>query len=152
METLSALLALCVGNSPVTGEFPWQRPVTRALMFSLIYARINDWVKDHEAGHLRRHRAHYDVTVMNSACIHISCWLLTICEIQEPDSMAHIILLWILRNAYTNQICPFGQIRPYKSVWYMWHEIKWLTYGNWSMNKITDIYLLIPTWTKSVIL
>ena len=30
METLSALLALCAGNSPVTGEFPAQRPVTRS--------------------------------------------------------------------------------------------------------------------------
>ena len=29
METFSALLALCAGNSPVSGEFPWQRPVTR---------------------------------------------------------------------------------------------------------------------------
>ena len=29
METSSALLALCAGNSPVTGEFPSQRPVTR---------------------------------------------------------------------------------------------------------------------------
>ena len=28
METFSALLALCAGNSPVTGEFPEQRPVT----------------------------------------------------------------------------------------------------------------------------
>ena len=28
METFSALLALCAGNSPVTGEFPAQRPVT----------------------------------------------------------------------------------------------------------------------------
>ena len=30
METFSASLALCVGNSPVTGEFPSQRPVTRS--------------------------------------------------------------------------------------------------------------------------
>ena len=29
METFSALLALSAGNSPVTGEFPAQRPVTR---------------------------------------------------------------------------------------------------------------------------
>ena len=29
METFSALLDLCAGNSPVTGEFPLQRPVTR---------------------------------------------------------------------------------------------------------------------------
>ena len=30
METFSALLALCAENSPVTGEFPSQRPVTRS--------------------------------------------------------------------------------------------------------------------------
>ena len=30
METFSALLALCAGNSPVTCEFPSQRPVTRS--------------------------------------------------------------------------------------------------------------------------
>ena len=30
METFSALLVLCAGNSPVTGEFPSQRPVTRS--------------------------------------------------------------------------------------------------------------------------
>ena len=31
METFSALLAICEGNSPVPGEFPAQRPVTRSL-------------------------------------------------------------------------------------------------------------------------
>ena len=30
METFSVPLALCAGNSPVTGEFPSQRPVTRS--------------------------------------------------------------------------------------------------------------------------
>ena len=30
METFPALLAICAGNSPVTGEFPEQRPVTRS--------------------------------------------------------------------------------------------------------------------------
>ena len=30
METFSALLALCEGNSAVNGEFPSQRPVTRS--------------------------------------------------------------------------------------------------------------------------
>ena len=30
METFSALLAICAGNSPVPGEFPTQRPVTRS--------------------------------------------------------------------------------------------------------------------------
>ena len=30
METFSALLTICAGNSPVPGEFPAQRPVTRS--------------------------------------------------------------------------------------------------------------------------
>ena len=30
MEAFSALLALCAGNSPMTGDFPSQRPVTRS--------------------------------------------------------------------------------------------------------------------------
>ena len=30
METFSPSLAICAGNSPVTGEFPAQRPVTRS--------------------------------------------------------------------------------------------------------------------------
>ena len=59
METFSALLAICAKNSPVTCEFPAKRPVTRS--FSLICA----WMNIHEAGDLRRHRAHYDVIVMS---------------------------------------------------------------------------------------
>ena len=30
METFSALLAICAGNSPVTGKFPAQMPVTQS--------------------------------------------------------------------------------------------------------------------------
>ena len=61
----SALLAICAGNSPVTGEFPTQRPVTRSLDF-FICAWINAWVNNPEAGDLRRRRAHYDVNLMRS--------------------------------------------------------------------------------------
>ena len=39
------------------------------LMFSLICAWINSWVNNREAGDLRRHRAHYDVIVMNGELI-----------------------------------------------------------------------------------
>ena len=35
METFSALLAICAGNSPVSGEFPAQKPVTRS--FDIIF-------------------------------------------------------------------------------------------------------------------
>ena len=30
METFSALLVICAGNSPIPGEFPAQRPVTQS--------------------------------------------------------------------------------------------------------------------------
>ena len=38
METFSALLALCAGNSPVTGEFPSQRPLARS--FDVFFVRL----------------------------------------------------------------------------------------------------------------
>ena len=44
METFFASLALCTGNSPVTGEFPAQRPVTRGfdVLFDLrLNKRLN---------------------------------------------------------------------------------------------------------------
>ena len=38
-------------------------------MFSSICTRINGWVNNGEAGGLRRHHAHYDVTVMAPSII-----------------------------------------------------------------------------------
>ena len=68
METFSALLALCAGNSPVPVNSPHKGQWRGALMISLICVRINDWVNNREAGDLRRHRGHYDVSVMESGC------------------------------------------------------------------------------------
>ena len=70
METFSALLAICAGNSSATSEFPGKGQCHGALMFSLICVWINGWVNNREAGDLRRYRAHYDVTVMQ---IHPIC-------------------------------------------------------------------------------
>ena len=64
METFSALLAICAGNSTVTGKFPHKGQWRGALMFSLICVWINGWVNNRDAGDLRRHLAHYDVIVM----------------------------------------------------------------------------------------
>ena len=70
METFSALLALCAGNSPVPVNSPHKGQWRGALMFSLICASINDWVNNHAAGDLRRHRGHFDVNVMHMPVIH----------------------------------------------------------------------------------
>ena len=61
METFSALLAICAGNSPVSGEFPAQRPVTRSFD---VFFDVRVWVNTREAGDLRRYHIHYDVIVM----------------------------------------------------------------------------------------
>ena len=52
-------------DSPHEGQ--WRR----ALMISLICAWTNDVANNRDAGDLRRHRAYYDVTVMQQA----QCWL-----------------------------------------------------------------------------
>ena len=58
-------------TGPLCGEFTGHRWIPRTksqwcgtLMFSLIYAWINGWVNNREAGDLRRHGALYDVNVM----------------------------------------------------------------------------------------
>ena len=69
METFSALLAICAGSSPVTGEFPAQGPVVWSfdVFFDL---RLNkQWSKQWEAGDLRCNRTYYDVTAMISYTI-----------------------------------------------------------------------------------
>ena len=61
---LSASLAIYAGNSPVTGEFPSHRPMTRSFDVFFICAWMNGWINNGEADDLRRHCAHYDIIVM----------------------------------------------------------------------------------------
>ena len=74
METFSALLALCAGNSPVPVTSPHKGQWRGALMFTLICARINDWVNNREAGGLRRLLDHYDVSVMYAAGLFVTTY------------------------------------------------------------------------------
>ena len=76
-----------IHRSPV--NFPNKGQWRRALMFSLICARINGWVNNGEAGDLRRHRAHYDVTVM--ILFRIWSWLISSkCRIDASPSLVII--------------------------------------------------------------
>ena len=64
-----------IHRSPV--NFPHKGQWRGALMFSLIYAWINGWVNNREAGDLRLQHGHYDVIVMQriSWCLNMICWL-----------------------------------------------------------------------------
>ena len=68
METFSALLALCAGNSRSTVKSPHKGQSHGALMFSLICAWTNSWVNNRESGDLGRQSAHSDVSVMPLQC------------------------------------------------------------------------------------
>ena len=96
METFSALLALCAGNSPVTGEFPAQSQWRWALMFSLNCAWTDGWVSNRHAGDLRHHRAHYDVTVMrkNDDQKPHTSW--AILDWQQTHLSTHYPVYWLL--------------------------------------------------------
>ena len=71
MEKISALLAICAGNSSVPGEFPAQRPVTRRF-YVFFDLRLNKRLRNREAGDLRRYHAHYDVIVMHTVVVNVS--------------------------------------------------------------------------------
>ena len=53
-----------------------------ALMFSLKCARINGWVNSGEAGDLRHHHAHYDITLMTIKLMNI--------RVSSCPSLVHI--------------------------------------------------------------
>ena len=54
-----------------------------ALVFSLICTRMNGWVNNGDAGDFRRHRAHYDVTVMGVCYYSVSFRL-------QSDPLGHL--------------------------------------------------------------
>ena len=77
MGTFSALLAICAGHSPVTGEFPAHSPVTRS-MFVLICAWINGSVNNGEAGDFetpsRPLWRHCNVDYLTHTFLYVTTW------------------------------------------------------------------------------
>ena len=116
METFSALLAICAGNSPVPVNSPHTGQWLGSLMFSLIYAWISDWVNSREAGDLRRHRGHYDVIVMKT---HTS-------PLYVHSYQVHLSLF---RRHHRSCVCalayPCGVVNVTSSVYETWEEVLW---------------------------
>ena len=87
-----------IHRSPV--NFPHKGQWRGALMFSLIYAWINDWVNNREAGDLRRQHGHYDVIVMvNMVCSQDHIWIITMflvdnANFSERQAMATLQFMW----------------------------------------------------------
>ena len=115
METFSALLALCAGNSPVPS--PHKGQWRGAFIFSLICAWINRWENSRDAGDLRRYRPHYDVIVMSLANLLLKLghgWSVTWSEI-------------ITRyNSLTHFHCPNKKHSAAKTRWWNRTCLSWL--------------------------
>ena len=97
METFSALLAICAGNSPAPGEFPAQRPVTRSfdVFFDL---HLNKRLRKQSWGWWFEmlHYAHYDVTVMTILATVVPWHILPI----HTESSGHNTILQLWRLTY----------------------------------------------------
>ena len=66
-------------NSPHKGQS------RGALMFSLICAQINGWINNRDASDLRRHRAHYEVIVMQSVSLCFEATPRISCDFEHSD-------------------------------------------------------------------
>ena len=97
MKTFSVLLALCAGNSPVTGEFPSQRPVTPSFdtFFDLrLNKRLNKQSRrsrfETPSRSLWRHRNEmWHISAPNIAHLSWSCWTRNIWLILFYASWCH---------------------------------------------------------------
>ena len=109
---------LSLVNSPHKGQ--WRR----ALMFSLICTWINGWVNNREAGDLRCHHTHYDITVMEiwlhdksaiDGC-HATCP--TGIEILFPEYSGKIF-----RRIHISYKGTFLLLVAKMKIWYNWENV-----------------------------
>ena len=88
-------------NSPHKSE--WRG----SLMFSLICAWIHGWVNSGDGGDLRRGRAHYDVTVMDTAGLTTCSVLSSALNIQVPVPYMHGTRKLVI-TVTADVLAPFG--------------------------------------------
>ena len=70
-----------------------------ALMFSLICTRTNDWVNNRDASDLRRHHAHYDVTVIQSVAVWRHACLFTVAVACHSEKKSRKVWLYHFKNS-----------------------------------------------------
>ena len=115
METLPAILALCAGNSPVTGEFPSQGPVTRSSDVSF-HLRLNKHLKTQSRGRwyetpscsLWRHRNEKQIRLMSNSLVWVTTCILLYNILPNYFSKTKMLVyLWYSERVY---IRPIGWI------------------------------------------
>ena len=110
LETFSALLAICAGNSPVTGEFHAQRPVTRSfdVFFDLrLNKRLSKqswgWWFETPSHPLWRHCNGLINFYKTTSFSHGWCWLFCFFFVVDMFNMNHVTIY-----NYENLIAPIS--------------------------------------------
>ena len=122
---LFALLASCEGNPTVTGGFLLQRLVTQSfdVLFDLrLKKQLRSSANNRNVSDLRRHRAHYDVTVMIIVTVLVMVtkptrppfWATAV-----PPFMAHDQVSLSIRDCF-NSLFPFQNHHVYHTCIYKW--------------------------------
>ena len=124
MEIFSALLAICKGNSPITGEFPAQRPVTRS--FDVFFdIRLNKRLSKQSWGWWFETLScplwrHCNVTLQ---CCHIFHWT----QIMSGGSCCWPSLteIWALISNYIHVFCGYNYSSKCMNEIYpkLWHFV-----------------------------
>ena len=119
------------------GEFTGDRWIPRAkasdleLMFRLICARMNGWVNNREAGDLRRHRAHYGVTVMINDYGHHNSVFFSVLPMHRTRLDAETTVAASFKMAADRSVC---RVKDYPSALSQWKEIFAKT-SEWNVNE-----------------
>ena len=126
METFSALLAVCAGNSLVTGEFPTQRSVTRS--FNVFFdLRLNKRLR-------KQSRGWWFETPSCSLCRHCNAlhitWLYSRPKsIEFPITNMDIYVYFLLKEIY----CSWRKFICYFMTWIT----NYIHYEMWDKNYLS---------------
>ena len=117
-------------NSPHTGQW------CGALMFSLICVWINGWVNNHEAGDLRRYRAHCDVTVMHNGVLPVS--ITSECFSKIYMCIIVITRVFLLKPAYNQILFPRRYVITSLLI-VLWNMTPYVSLIRWDHDEIVTI-------------
>ena len=107
LEIFSALLVLCVVNSPVTGELPSQRPVIADEGHYIYPITLSAWISNH---------------------MHINVWDIITHPLLDSNGGGPRIRAWISRNILHKNVdvitSPFHHVKSYQ----MGDQMEWGSY------------------------
>ena len=162
METFTALLPLCAGNSPVTGEFPSQRPVTRSFDVSFDL-RLNKqlskpsrrrWFETPPRSlwrHCNESGWHLQTTFSKAFCClmnHVTFWFKFHWKLFVWVQLAMKLVFAINHLASNRRKCDKPLLEPVMveishTIWCLWATLIWFDGCTWRKN------LKYPLWKNN---